>query len=116
MKRGSAISKSAVQLLLGIFIGVFVTSQPTTTYNQPNDINDQHEKQSNEKNTEQAQITLSEAVPSIPSHINLNNQSFLMGELMSGIEKISDTFRNIETPFRKALVVIFRLIIAPNAP
>lgn len=116
MRRINSISKQSLQLFLGIFVGLFLLTQTDVIVVDSNV--DQQEQTESEEQGDQDQLSISEAVPSSGSQINLGFHSFLMQELVQHEEE-DDQQSLEETIFgstQKALKVLFRRIISVNAP
>lgn len=115
LKARKNISKLALQIVLGLFVGTFILTQ--SIYLKPEIQKDQQE-QSGEDIPESTQIVTSKAVTSSSLQLNLGFQSYLLEEIFQtedGQEKahLQDGF--ISTA-NKALKVLLSRIIAPNAP
>jgi len=117
LKLRAFISKQRLQLVIGLFIGLFVLTQTTTTYTEVQSNNFEAEEQS-DSGEETAQLNISEAVPSSGSQINVDFQSFLLGEVSFGEEtkEKRSPLKVLSQSCQKALKVLFRRIISPNAP
>ena len=119
MKRINSISNTSLQLLLGLLVGLFVLTQTVAI---PGDASDEDRQEQSESDTQssndQDQANLSEAVPSTGSQIYLGFQSILLQEVTTGSEKEDRgiALEKIVPATHKALKILFRRIISPNAP
>lgn len=110
-----SISLQKFQLLIGLLIGLFVLTQTTVT----SEVEVQKDSQEESGKTSHTdQIKVSEAVTSSGPQINLGFQSFLLQEveLNTDGEDKSSPLELLVPPAKKALKVLFRRIISPNAP
>lgn len=103
-----------MQALFGVMIALFVLTQAAIV---PQPIEDKQE-QSDTEQEEKQQVTKSAAVPSSSLQINLDYQSYLLTEVFYQVlekEKAPDA-KVVLPSAQKALKVLFRRIISPNAP
>ena len=116
MKVSRTISKTSIQLVIGLILGTFVISQ-STLYSVNAQAEEVKKEQKSDEGDKEQYLTLTNAIPSTPTQINLNYQSFLLEELYREEENESTnkTIR-FDIPLGKALKVLFRQIISPNAP
>lgn len=117
MKSRSTISNKFLKIAIGLIVGLFVLTQ-TVIYSTPDTSNDPSKEQSDVPENGKQQLSLSEAVPSAITQINLDFQSFLIEEV-----EFDDDNSEVESPAKelislsnKALKIILRRIISPNAP
>jgi len=117
LKIREIISKQIIQVGLGLLIGLFVLVQSSHTQ-QDIRIKVVDKEQSDDSGQESQQLSLTEAVPFSVPQINLDFQSFLLEEVPFEKEpKEEDTGLDQWAPAaQKALKVLFRRIISPNAP
>ncbi|MEP1035588.1 hypothetical protein [Ekhidna sp.] len=103
-----------MQATFGIMLALFVLTQAAIV---PEQISDNQEQADSEENEAQL-ITKSAAVPSSSFHINLDYQSYLLTEVFyQDLEREKVPFVKLQVPSAlKALKVLFRQIISPNAP
>lgn len=100
---------------MGLLIGLFVLTQSTFVPRVPAEADPQEESGTS---SEQEKVQISEAVTTSGSQINVEFQSFLLAEVIldsTGQEKKSP-LDLLVPPAKKALNVLFRRIISPNAP
>lgn len=116
MKLREHISKGTIQITLGLLIGLFVLTQ-TVVPSIQHEKTEQTEQSSEEENSYQ-ELKLSDAIPSSSLQINLDFQSFLLEEVtMSDDNEDGRALSELALPSaQKALKVLFRRIISPNAP
>ena len=98
-----------------MLISIFVLSQ-TMGIDPSGSTKDQQEESSQEQQAQQSSI--SEAVPTSTSQINLDFQSFLLIEMIfdeEGKETHSFT-EDLDRSVKRAIRVLFSKIISPNAP
>lgn len=115
MKVRGTISKPYIQLAFGLVLGLFVLSQSAAYSINTQTEEVKEEQKSKEGNTEQY-IKLADAVPSSSTQINIDYQSFLLEELtLDDVDEEPKPVR-FDIPLGKALKVLFRQIISPNAP
>ncbi len=95
-------------------IALFVLTQAVIV---PVQTQDKQEQNDSEK-SETPQIAKSEAVPSSSLQINLDYQSYLLTEVFyqDREEENAPTVKLILPSAQKALKILFRRIISPNAP
>ena len=116
MKSKGIISKSWIQLVVGLLLGVFVLSQSTVYSLKPTADLDKKEQNQSEDNRQQS-VQLADAVPTIPTQINLGNQFFLLEKLPNeDSEEKDDLVFDAIIPVGKAFRILFQQIISPNAP
>ena len=100
-----------------MLISLFVLSQTVVIERSTNGADQQEESKSSEKeNTQQSSI--SEAVPTSTSQINLDFQSFLLVEMIFD-EEARETYsfaEDLDHSIKKAIKVLLSKIISPNAP
>lgn len=104
------------QMLLGVALALIVLTQSVYAVYPAADVIEQQE--SDEQTSDESMVVQSKAIPNSSSQINLETESFLLEELNYDDE--SDDELNageflIEN-VRKAVKILFRKIIAPNAP
>ena len=117
MKRFNSISTQSLQLLVGLLIGLFVLSQSTITTSNFDREDSQEQSQSESKHSDE-KATVSEAVPSNGPQVNLGFQSILLQEFIQGepVDEKGVILGKIAITSQKALKVLSRRFIAPNAP
>ncbi|MEM7297201.1 MAG: hypothetical protein AAF391_02920 [Bacteroidota bacterium] len=116
MKIQANISQKTLQVLLGLFIGFVVLAQNTISVQSQQ--HDDAQEQSDEDESEEKQLVLSQAVPSSTLQVNLDFQSFLLEEVTldeEGEEQKASVLEWLPSA-QKALKILFRRIISPNAP
>ncbi len=103
-----------MQAIFGIMMAFFVLTQAAIV---PDQVSDKQEQTENGEGEEQ-QIAQLTAVPSSSLQINLDYQSYLLTEVFyQDLKKINFPGTKLILPStQKALKVIFRRIITPNAP
>ena len=79
---------------------------------------DEQEQADTKENSSEDQLTISEAVTSSGPQINLGFQSFLLEEMTQdeASEDEGALEKQIVSSTQKALKILFRRIISPNAP
>lgn len=101
---------------MGMLIGIIVISQSVVTPLNEN----RNEETKQQSNTEDHQdfVQVKEAVTSSPSQINLDFQSVLLEEVAFEEEQdaAKSPFEVLIPSTQKALKILFRQIISPNAP
>lgn len=103
---------------MGVLVGLLVLTQTTVnTYSQAEKSEDKKEH-SDTDSSQSEQVTISEAVPTSGSQINLGFQSILLQKLVldEETEGQGSVIEKLVPTTQKALKVLFRKIIAPNAP
>jgi len=103
--------------VIGLLVGLFVLTQTTIPSNQPQ--NDSQKEQSESGSEPDGdQVSVSEAIPSSGSQINLGFHSILLQEntLSEETEDEGYLLENVVPSAQKALRVLLQRIISPNAP
>ncbi|MEO9482585.1 MAG: hypothetical protein ABJG47_04040 [Ekhidna sp.] len=114
MKISKYIPKKTVHVAFGLFIALFVLTQAVIVPSQDTD----RQEQADSEKEEVQQLSKVAAVPSSSIQINLDYQSYLLTEVFfqhQKGEKIS-VEKLILPSTQKALKILFRQIISPNAP
>lgn len=117
MKSKVYISRQFVHLLFGIFLGTFVLLQ--AVYVPPVSVDQQEQQDKKDAESEEkATVSQSQAVPNSSSQINLGFDSYLLEEVSHNEEDEDKMARSQPTipGVRKAVRVLLRKIISPNAP
>ncbi|WP_424962364.1 hypothetical protein [Ekhidna sp.] len=116
MKKNSFISKNLLQTAFGMVLALFVLTQSVFVQEQSYD--QQEQRDSEEEKGETQQISKAEAVPTSSLQINLDYQSYLLNEVFfpDEDEYKSPAVKQILPSAQKALKILFRRIISPNAP
>jgi hypothetical protein len=114
LKLAKHISHKSLQTVFGILLGLLVLTQSAIVPEQIEDKQEQSDSQDNEKQ----QLSKAEAVPSTSLQINLDYQSYLLNEVFhQDLEDQSAPIVKLTLPSaQKALKILFRRIISPNAP
>ena len=115
MKITKHIPGKFIQAVFGVLLALFVLTQAAIV---PDQVAPDEQEQSDAKEGNAQQITKAAAVPSSSFQINLDYQSYLLNEVFFQDEE------NDKTPIaellvpnaQKALKILFRRIISPNAP
>ena len=99
--------------MLGVFVLTQASIVPESVYKNPDT-----QEQSDAENDELLQISETPAVPSSNLQINLDYQSYLLTEVIHPEEEEgkSQEEKLLLPTAQKALKVLFRRIISPNAP
>ena len=116
LKARKNISKFALQIVLGLFVGTFILTQ--SIYLNPEIQKDQQEQSGGEDAPESTQVVASKAVASSSAQFNLGFQSYLLEEIFQTEDghKKSHFQDGFISTANKALKVLLSRIIAPNAP
>ncbi|MEP0984595.1 hypothetical protein [Ekhidna sp.] len=114
MRISKYISKKLFQTTFGIVIGLFVLTQSVLVNEQVPD----NQEQSDSEGKEKQQITKPTVALSTSLQINLDYQSYLVTEVFhQGVDDKKTPLKTRIIPtLEKALKVLFRQIISPNAP
>lgn len=102
----------------GVVLGIFVLTQASIVPESVYQKNQDASEQSDSDKDEVLQISESPAVPSSNLQINLDYQSYLVTEVIHQEEekdKVQEE-KLLLPAAQKALKVLFRRIISPNAP
>lgn len=101
--------------MFGVVLALFVLTQAAIVPDQI--VPDKQEKNDSQEESEQ-QIAKAAAVPSSSFQINLDYQSYLLNEVFFQDQEKSKTpvIKRFIPNVQKALKVLFRRIISPNAP
>ncbi|MEQ9403162.1 MAG: hypothetical protein RIM99_06245 [Cyclobacteriaceae bacterium] len=117
MLKKTYISKQTVQLFFGIILSVFVLTQSVQVATITTDIEKQTDQSESEKEAE-ASVVQSQAITNSTSQISLGFDSYLLDEVTFQEEesrrKISSEL--LIPTVHKAIWVLLRKIISPNAP
>ena len=102
------------QVTFGVAMALFVLTQAVIVPNQETD----KQEQTDTENEEVQQFSKVTAVPSSSLQINLDYQSYLLTEVFYQDEQENNTpvEKLILPTTQKALKILFRQIISPNAP
>ena len=103
-----------MQAIFGVFIALFVLTQAALV---PDQLPDRQEQNNTEKG-ETPQLAKVAAVQSSSLQINLDYQSYLLTEVFyqDQEEENAPVITLISPSAQKALKILFRRIISPNAP
>lgn len=102
------------QVTFGVAMALFVLTQAVIVPDQETD----KQEQTDNENEEVQQFSKVTAVPSSSLQINLDYQSYLLTEVFYQDEQENNTpvEKLILPTTQKALKILFRQIISPNAP
>ena len=102
---------------MGLLVGLFVLMQTTVVPEAPSN-NDQQEQSESDTDSSNEQTSISEAVPTSGSQIYLGYQSILLQVVTTAEDKEDNgtILEKVVPTTHKALKVLFRRIISPNAP
>ncbi|NQZ75869.1 MAG: hypothetical protein HRT61_07110 [Ekhidna sp.] len=103
-----------IHTIFGVMIALFVLTQAVLVHEQVED----RTEQSDTENEGQQQISKAAVSHSSSLQLNLDYQSYLLSEVFyqESIDEEAPISYKIASTFEKALRVIFRQIISPNAP
>ena len=80
------------------------------------DADSKEQKSEESKDSEKQQITLADAVPSTPPQISFDYHFLLIEPSREDSEEKQSNSFDVDIPLEKALKILFRQIISPNAP
>lgn len=117
MKRSKYISTKLFHTAFGVIIALFVLTQAVVVDQQVQKEEDTKE-QSDSKETDSQKVTESIAITTSSFQVSLDYQSYLLGQIFTkDPEENSQTdIKNVLFSTQKAIKVILRRIISPNAP
>ncbi|WP_420576311.1 hypothetical protein [Ekhidna sp.] len=116
MLKKNFISNKIFQTVFGLVLALFVLTQAVYVPEQSHD--KQEQSDSDHEDQEVQQLSKTAAVPTSSFQINLDYQSYLLNEVFfqdEGEDK-SPSVEYILPSAQKALKILFRNIISPNAP
>ena len=110
------ISKKFLQTGFGLVLALFVLAQ--SVYVQEHNFDKQEQSGTDNEKKETQQFSKTALVPTSSLQINLDYQSYLLNEVFfqDGDEGESPAIECIIPSAQKALKILFRRIISPNAP
>ncbi len=117
MRASKYISTQYIHTIFGVLVALFVLTHAVALDRQIEKSKDSQE-QKKSKESDSQQVTEAVAIASASPQLSLDYQSYCLGEVFTKDqnENIQTDIKNVLNVTQKAIGVILRRIISPNAP